>query len=369
MVSVWCFETVKATFRTSEAGCVSGRLACGRAAVSPRVSSPTFFPTSPRTEPDAPSLEVLATRRLLPDSACAWGSLLRSFQRVAFTYPTQRLLDSCRMTRLNGHYQPALELCRLFLEQAGVSLEDGSVAARSYFFPMEMVFQEATTTFLRDRLRAVSRQTGRSYQSVAGTPTRSITFAADIVIGDPPELVIDTKYAAPELQNQYGGQSFRNEHVYQVVFYALSLGCPAVLVYPKVERDIDVAFDVEGIRVTLLTVDLSKPRLLELEMLATESRRFSRSTCPHERRHGAERRLSTRLQPAWCPRRSSCRRDPEALVAHRQAIRIEASAPWAPRCSSSFVRWHGCRSASVLWACRSSSCSRLSRVAGSAHVL
>ena len=79
------------------------------------------------------------------------------------------------------------------------------------------------------------------------------------MIGSPPRLVIDTKYAAPEIRNHYGGWSFHNDHVYQVAFYALSLGCPAVLVYPRVERDIDVAFDIDGVAVRLVTVDLNQP--------------------------------------------------------------------------------------------------------------
>jgi hypothetical protein len=90
------------------------------------------------------------------------------------------------------------------------------------------------------------------------------------VIGTPPSLVLDTKYAAPELRNQYGGWSFHNDHVYQATFYALSLGCPAILVYPRVDRDVDVAFEIGGVAVRLATVDLDRPALAGLdELVAT----------------------------------------------------------------------------------------------------
>jgi len=229
-----------------------------------------FLPDIPENRVLRASLEVLATQRLLPGIRVRVEQLLRSFQGVAFIRPTKGLLASCRITRLNRHYRPALELCRLLLDQAGMGLGVGSVGAPAYFFPMDMVFQEAVTSLLQSQLPAVSRQTGRSYQPVAATPTRPFTFSADIVIGAPPQLVIDTKYAAPEVRNRYGGWSFHNDNVYQVVFYALSLGCPAVLVYPRLERDVDVVFDIEGIAVSLLTVDLSEPGLPGLHALAAK---------------------------------------------------------------------------------------------------
>jgi 5-methylcytosine-specific restriction enzyme subunit McrC len=225
-----------------------------------------FLPDIPENRVLRGTLEVLATKRLLPGLRTRVEQLLRSFQGVALVRPTSRLLASCRISRLNRHYHPALELCRLFVDQAGVELDVGAVSAPAYFFPMEMVFEEAVTSLLRSRLPSVSRQTGRSYHSI-GSPTRALTFAADIVIGTPPQLVIDTKYAVPEVRNRFGGWSFHNDHVYQVVFYALSLGCPALLLYPKEGRDVDTVLDVEGIPVSLFAVDLTEPGLAGLETL------------------------------------------------------------------------------------------------------
>jgi hypothetical protein len=63
------------------------------------------------------------------------------------------------------------------------------------------------------------------------------------------------------MHNPYGGWSFHNDHIYPVAFYALSIGCPAVLVYPRTERDVDVAFEIGGVTVRLVTVvEPSPPR-------------------------------------------------------------------------------------------------------------
>jgi 5-methylcytosine-specific restriction enzyme subunit McrC len=227
-----------------------------------------FLPDTPENRVLKATLELLATQRLVPKLRLRVQALLRSLGGVALVRASERLLGSCRITRLNQHYRSALELCRLLLEQSGLNLNVGLVSAPAYFFPMELVFQEAVTCLLRNRFPKVSRQSGRSFKPKVGAPARSLTFAADIVIGLPPQLVIDTKYAFPEIRNAYGGLSFHNQHVYQVLFYALSLGCPAVLVYPRVDRDVLVTFDIEGISVSLVTVDLEQPKLQGLETLA-----------------------------------------------------------------------------------------------------
>lgn len=210
------------------------------------------------------TLELLATQHLLQGLRRRLEQLFCNLGRVTLVRPSERLLDSCRITRLNQHYRPALALCRLVLEQAGVELRFGGVSVPAYFLPMELVFQEAVTTFLRRRLPTVYRQFIRTHQPNAGTPPRPLRFAADIVVGVPPQLVIDTKYASPEVLNQYGGWSFHNDHIYQVVFYALSLGCPALLVYPRVDRDVNTTFNIAGVSTTILAIDLAKPGLSAL---------------------------------------------------------------------------------------------------------
>jgi 5-methylcytosine-specific restriction enzyme subunit McrC len=213
------------------------------------------------------TLELLMTQRLLPSLQRRVEQLAPALAGVTLVRPTARLLASCRYTRLNQHYRPALELGGLLIRQAGVELTPGDTAAPAYFFPMERVFQEAVTTFLGRRLPGVHRQLSRSHSPTTGDPPRPLRFVADIVVGDPPRLVIDTKYASAEALNQYGGRSFRNDHVYQAAFYALSLGCPALLVYPRADRDVDTTFRVAGVTTTILTIDLANPDLAALDCL------------------------------------------------------------------------------------------------------
>lgn len=216
------------------------------------------------------ALEVLASRKLLPWLKIRVEDQLRNFQNVSFTQPTSHLLDQCRQIRLYAHYQPALDLSRLLFEQTGVEQQIGEHIVPAFFFPMEAVFEQAVTNFLRNRLRKIFRQSGRGHQPVTGAPTTTLSFTPDIIVGDPAILVIDTKYSKPEGKNQFGGMSFQNQHIYQAAFYGLSLGCPAVLLYPRAERDIKVTYEIEDVSVSLRTIDLEQPGVPDLEILAKE---------------------------------------------------------------------------------------------------
>jgi 5-methylcytosine-specific restriction enzyme subunit McrC len=226
-----------------------------------------YVPNTPENQLLRATLELLATRRLLPGLRLRISRLLPSFHGVNLVQPTRTLLESCRITRLNQHYVPALELCRLVFEQAGLEESNGDVRVPAFFFPVHKVFEKALANLLRSKFANVAVQTGRHYKVVSGSGP-SLSYSADIVVGSPPRLVIDTKYALAEPPNQFGARSFDNGHIYQVAFYALSLRCPALLVYPRVDRDVWATFDVEGVRVSILTVDLQQPGLASLGKLA-----------------------------------------------------------------------------------------------------
>lgn len=225
-----------------------------------------YVSNTPENQVLRATLEILSSRRLLPGLRIRISRLLPAFHGVTLVQPTRALLDSCRITRLNQHYGPALELCRLVLENAGLEADEGGIRVPAFFFPMHKVFEKALANLLRRTFTNVAFQSGRTYKAISGTGP-SLSFAADVVVGYPPRLVIDAKYASPEPPNQYGHASFDNGHIYQVVFYAVSLGCPALLVYPRADREIAVTFDVEGTRVSILTVDLRQPGLASLRRL------------------------------------------------------------------------------------------------------
>jgi 5-methylcytosine-specific restriction enzyme subunit McrC len=214
------------------------------------------------------TLEFLATRRLLPGLRSRLYRLLRVFGSVSLVAATPALLEATHVTRLNRHYGPALDLCRIVLSNLGLEHPGVDTTAPAFFFPMEQVFEAAVANYLRRRLPGVHPQSGRSIKAVRGHPDHPLTYVPDITIGEPAILVLDTKYARPEVRNAYGGLSYHNPHAYQIAFYSHALGCPGILVYPRAERDVNADFEVAGTAFSFLAVDLSTPDLDGLERLA-----------------------------------------------------------------------------------------------------
>ena len=94
-------------------------------------------------------------------------------------------------------------------------------------------------------------------QSLSTIP---VTFIPDNVIGprDAPWLIVDAKYKNP-LRESWGREYFHNEDLYQAFTYSAALDAPAVLVYPRVDRDVDVRLGCAKRDGCLTAVDLLQP--------------------------------------------------------------------------------------------------------------
>ncbi len=220
------------------------------------------------------TLESLLTTRLRPGLRERADALARTLDNVKLVPLSRALLSSVRVTRLNQAYGPSLELCRIYFEHSGVDDIAGSVAAPAFFFPMAEVFEKAVASYLASRLPGVRAQPGGSVRAVAGGPSHTFSYSPDLVVGDPPQLVLDTKYSRVERVNQWGGLSYSNQHAYQIVFYGVAHRCPGILIYPRDNRDIDATYELHGQRFTFLTVDLQRDSLVGLSALAGAVRRL-----------------------------------------------------------------------------------------------
>ncbi len=125
---------------------------------------------------------------------------------------------------------------------------------------MEEVFELAVANACVDRLPGVCAQqsSARHFVHTAGGPILPITMRPDILVGAPPVLVADTKYASPTRVRRFGGHGYVNEHLYQVATYAKAYGAAGLLIYPRRDADVDVTYDLGGTEIRIVTVDLSK---------------------------------------------------------------------------------------------------------------
>jgi 5-methylcytosine-specific restriction enzyme subunit McrC len=226
-----------------------------------------FLADTPENRVLRVTLEALGRSRLLPGLRRRVMAATGWLADVTLVPLSPQLASGVRLTRLNAHYRPALELCRLYLEGRAVEQPTGEVAAPAFLFPMAQVFEAAIANYLAIRRSDLMIQSERSLTPISGEPHHVLTYRPDLVVGQTPRLVLDTKYANPERKTQFGTYSFRNSDLYQIAFYADQFDCPGLLVYPKAERDVDVTFNTRGARCSIATVDLSQPDLAGLAVL------------------------------------------------------------------------------------------------------
>jgi 5-methylcytosine-specific restriction endonuclease McrBC regulatory subunit McrC len=175
------------------------------------------------------------------------------------------MFDRAQLNRLSSYYEPALRLCRLALETSGIELDAGDVATPRFFFSMADVFEKAIERALREEFGRQNVHHQPEYNDCIrvtdGEPAIPVTFIPDNVIGphDAPWLIVDAKYKKP-LRENWGKQYYHNDDLYQAFTYADALDAPAVLVYPKVDQDVDVMFEVGRHQVRLMAVEIDAVR-------------------------------------------------------------------------------------------------------------
>jgi 5-methylcytosine-specific restriction enzyme subunit McrC len=194
---------------------------------------------------------------------------------VSIARPDPTAIPSINSNPLMQHYGPAIALCSLYLRGMGIELEPGSVAAPGFFVPMHEVFERAMVNALAKRLgrnRIIHhRQFSHKIVFQEGAPALSITLIPDAVaVGSSLRaivsrdervlLVIDTKYKRPT-RTYRGRPVFHNADVYQIISYCEALECPGILLYPRVDGDVDVSYRLNDTRFRMLTVDLALPAL------------------------------------------------------------------------------------------------------------
>lgn len=219
------------------------------------------------------TLELLAGSPLTEPTRRWICRSLAAFRQVTLVTPTRAAFDRIRWDRLNVHYRPALELCRLVVECLGVELSPGGVTGSSFFFPLNTLFEKAVERALREAFSGEHRGQpiyGDRVTVMEGGPPDSVAFRPDNVVGprERPWLVVDAKYKRPTTAHR-DAERFLSGDLYQAFTYAVALRAPVVLVYPQVDEVVDAQLELAGYTVHVRTVDIGGQGVLALRELAS----------------------------------------------------------------------------------------------------
>lgn len=235
------------------------------------------------------TMELLATAPLCASVRRRLRDTLSAFVQVRLVPVTAQMFDRVHLDRLNAHYRPALELCRLALENAGVELRPGEVAGSAFFFRTSEVFERALGRALEEAsFENVNWQPtyGDRIRVLSGGPPWSVGFRPDFVIGprSAPRLVVDAKYKRPT-SSHWETERFLASDLYQAFTYAAALRVSVVLVYPQVEGELEITLGLDDHRVLVCPADIGRLGVAGLRglaegLMARCSADRLRPTCP-----------------------------------------------------------------------------------------
>jgi 5-methylcytosine-specific restriction enzyme subunit McrC len=217
--------------------------------------------------------------------------LLECDDRLQGISPVRLSAAAFRSVQLHGNnafYAFVLRVCRLIFDVTVVDSTTGARRFRDFVRDerqMAGLFERFVLNFYRREQRAFAVRSKRiGWQPVTGTEEHLAflpSMKTDISLeGGEREIVIDAKFYREPTQRNFGKDSVRSAHLYQLFAYLRNLAqqtnrqVSGVLLYPQVGEPIDLRYTMHGHPVLIRTVDLAQEwrgisREL-LELIATD---------------------------------------------------------------------------------------------------
>ena len=175
----------------------------------------------------------------------------------------------------NAFYRFLLHICELIHDNLFLSEEEGASTFRDFVRDerkMAVLFE----TFVRNFYKREQSQFRVSRETLfwEATPLTEQSHGflpqmqTDITLTSPTrKIIIDTKYYLEPLQTYYEKDSVRSIHLFQIHAYMTNLpphekaqrSCEGILLYPKVQEDLDLHYELSDYHLRVRTIDLSQP--------------------------------------------------------------------------------------------------------------
>jgi 5-methylcytosine-specific restriction enzyme subunit McrC len=171
--------------------------------------------------------------------------------------------DKVKLNPLFAEHKQILDLCRLYLSNQVIDLEDEESNNFCFLLPMEYIFEDFIFGFLSDWWPALNIRSQSTDYLALSKGASVFQIRNDIYI--PEKLIIDTKYKIRSNDNGLKAGVAQCD-LYQMISYALRRNCSSVLLlYPGTENSsaIDTKFTIqsgmlsESIEIDVKNIDIT----------------------------------------------------------------------------------------------------------------
>jgi 5-methylcytosine-specific restriction enzyme subunit McrC len=201
------------------------------------------------------------------------GACLARMGDVSDIHLAAAAFNSVQLHSNNGFYAFILSLCRLIHEAAVIDVENGRLRFRDFAqddTAMASLFERFLLNFYKRELAGFKvRSEGLPWANTVGSPADLELLPrmrTDVSLESAnKKIIIDAKYYSETAQTHFGKESVRSAHLYQLFAYlrnvaaggGVDAAAEGILLYPQVDRTLDLRFTVHGHPVRIATVNLA----------------------------------------------------------------------------------------------------------------
>lgn len=207
--------------------------------------------------------------------------VLGYFSRISLIRMDLKLFQQIRLHRNNRHYQFLLHICQFVWEDVliheGESQKNFQDVSRDHG-RMAKLFENFVKNFYRIEIPNSISKSETFYWPAEGENAELLPIMeTDISLqyGEK-KFIMDTKFYKDMFSYNWSKESVRSDHLYQLFSYLKNdefyqgKKAQGVLIYPKVYKSVDLAYQINGFDITICTLDMNQDwrgihnRLLEI---------------------------------------------------------------------------------------------------------
>lgn len=201
--------------------------------------------------------------------------LVRQLHNISTIELSRSVFPRVRLHRNIAFYGFLINVCELVFDSMLPAQDEGNYRFRNFLrdeVKMRKVFQDFVFNFYKLEQREFDVSSRKVPWNVLAASKGAEKFLPEMITDvtltkGHCAIVIDTKYYQEALQTNWGKLTSRSGHLYQIQNYVQNLAardsslktCEGILLYPTVDQALDLAYDINGHRVRVVTIDLNRP--------------------------------------------------------------------------------------------------------------
>jgi 5-methylcytosine-specific restriction enzyme subunit McrC len=202
------------------------------------------------------------------------GSLERHWKAVTLRDLSTRDFRYVHLNRLNRHYSLTIRLCELIWQNFIPSDEPGRYIFESFGrdeHKLRYLYENFVRNFYGRELSNQYEVKRKSFQwALDSAFTENFrehlpSLNTDIcLLSADDHVIVETKFVPETFSTRWGDEKLRSQHLYQLMSYLenfrrnFKVIPRGVLLYPTVRKDVDLNYNIWGMKVKVVTVDLSQ---------------------------------------------------------------------------------------------------------------